>query len=71
MDNAPWHKSKRTKELIESAGCKVLFLPPYSPDYNPIEQYWAILKNRLKSKMFKYKKLTSNIHAALRINYKY
>lgn len=44
MDNASFHKSKRTKELIESAGCKVIFLPPYSPDLNPIEKFWAIMK---------------------------
>nr|WP_052691209.1 transposase [Orientia tsutsugamushi] len=32
MDNAAFHKSKKTKELIESVGCKVIFLQPYSPD---------------------------------------
>ncbi len=35
LDNASFHKSKRTRELIEDARCKVLFLPPYSPDLNP------------------------------------
>ena len=35
MDNASFHKSQRTKELIESVGCKLIFLPPYSPDLNP------------------------------------
>jgi transposase len=37
MDNASFHKSKKTIELIGSSGCEVLFLPPYSPDFNPIE----------------------------------
>ncbi|WP_410521572.1 transposase [Candidatus Tisiphia endosymbiont of Empis tessellata] len=34
-DNASFHKSKRAKELIEKAGCKLKFLPSYSPDLNP------------------------------------
>jgi transposase len=44
LDNASFHKSLKTKELIESVGAHVLFLPPYSPDLNPIENYWALLK---------------------------
>ncbi len=39
MDNAAFHKSKKTRELIESAGCRLIFLPPYSPDLNPIEKF--------------------------------
>ncbi|MBL3284348.1 IS630 family transposase domain protein [Rickettsiales endosymbiont of Paramecium tredecaurelia] len=39
MDNASFHKSKKTKELIESVNCKIIFLPPYSPDLNPIEKF--------------------------------
>ena len=35
MDNASFHKSKRTQALIESVGCRIIFLPPYSPDLNP------------------------------------
>jgi len=49
MDNASIHKSERTRELIESVGCKLLFLPPYSPDLNPIEHFWAWLKQKIKS----------------------
>ncbi len=44
MDNAPFHKSNLTKELIESAGCRLLYQPEYSPDLNPIEQQWAVVK---------------------------
>ena len=45
MDNAAFHKSQRTKELIENNGHKIAFLPPYSPDLNPIEQKWAHAKS--------------------------
>lgn len=51
MDNAAFHKSKRTRELIESVGCKIIFLPPYSPDLNPIEKFWANMKRWIKEKI--------------------
>ena len=48
MDNARFHKSEETREIIEDHGHQLLFLPPYSPDLNPIENYWAILKGKLR-----------------------
>lgn len=48
MDNATFHKSERTKNLIEEAGCQLLFLPPYSPDLNPIEQFWSWFKGQIR-----------------------
>lgn len=44
MDNALFHRSQRTKDLIESVGCRVIFLLPYSSDLNPIEKFWANMK---------------------------
>ena len=44
LDNAAFHKSQITRQLIENKGAKVLFLPPYSPDLNPIEHDFAALK---------------------------
>jgi transposase len=41
MDNASFHKSPRIRKIIENVGCQLLYLPPYSPDLNPIEHYWA------------------------------
>jgi len=55
MDNATFHKSKKTKELIESVGCRLLFQPAYSPDLNPIEQQWAILKAKFRKYKHKFK----------------
>lgn len=48
MDNASFHKSPTTRRLIESKGCTLKYLPTYSPDLNPIEPQWAILKSRLR-----------------------
>lgn len=48
LDNASFHKSKESIELIENAGCKVLFPPPYSPDLNPIEKFWANFKKKVQ-----------------------
>ncbi|WP_371219998.1 transposase [Orientia tsutsugamushi] len=48
IDNAAFHKSKKTKELIESFGYKVIFLPPYSPDLNPIEKFSANMKRWIR-----------------------
>ena len=44
MDNAAFHKSATTRTLIESTGATLLFLPPYSPELNPIEKTFANLK---------------------------
>ncbi len=57
IDNASLHKSQKTKELIESVGCKVIFLPPYSPDLNPIEKFWANMKRQIKTKITCFDKL--------------
>ena len=48
MDNATFHKRKDTTELIEDAGHTILWLPPYSPDLNRIEQMWAWVKQKRK-----------------------
>jgi transposase len=47
MDNAAFHPPKRLKNLCRRHGIKLLFLPAYSPDYNPIEKTWANMKRAL------------------------
>ena len=49
MDNLSSHKSERARVLIESRGASLVFLPPYSPDFNPIEMIFAKIKQRVRS----------------------
>lgn len=48
-DNLGAHKIKRARELVESVGASIVFLPPYSPDLNPIEMAWSKVKTILRS----------------------
>jgi len=48
MDNLPAHKVGGVREMIEARGARLLYLPPYSPDFNPIEQAFAKLKALLR-----------------------
>jgi transposase len=61
MDNAAFHRSEKTKKLIESVGCKLIFLPPYSPDLNPIEKFWANMKRWLEYNIANFKQLCDAI----------
>jgi transposase len=48
MDNLTAHKGERVKELIEEQGCELIYLPPYSPDLNPIEEAFSKVKRLLR-----------------------
>src|SRR3712207_9382123 len=48
MDNLSAHKTDRVSELIERQGCELLYLPPYSPDLNPIEEAFSKIKGLLR-----------------------
>ena len=50
LDNLPAHKYPEVRAAIEGAGCRLLFLPRYSPDFNLIEPCWSKLKNELRSR---------------------
>ena len=49
MDNLPAHQVDGVRSLIETVGAELLYLPPYSPDFNPIEQAWSKIKQQLRS----------------------
>ena len=48
MDNLGAHKGERVRKLIEARGCELLYLPPYSPDLNPIEEAFSKIKDVLR-----------------------
>jgi len=49
MDNLPAHKVEGVRRLLEAVGAELRYLPPYSPDFNPIEQAWSKIKQQLRS----------------------
>jgi transposase len=66
MDNLGAHRPKRIGQLIERQGCELLYLPAYSPDYNPIEEAFAKLKQLLRKAAARSKEaLVEAIGAAL------
>jgi transposase len=62
LDNLSVHRAACVRRLIEAAGCRLLFLPPYSPDLNPIEPAWSKLKALLRAAGAR---TTEALHAAL------
>jgi len=49
LDNLSTHKIRGVREALEAAGARLLYLPPYSPDFNPIEPMWSKIKQVLRS----------------------
>lgn len=68
MDNAPFHNSRKIRQLIEKAGCELLFLPTYSPDLNPIEHWWHKVKTAIKKELPLY---DFNVHKAAEAAFQY
>jgi len=52
LDNASFHNKKRLALLVVKHGHKIIFLPPYSPNLNPIEKFWGWLKGKLKKVVY-------------------
>lgn len=67
LDNASFHKSDRIRELIEQAGCQVVFLPPYSPDLNKIEKFWARIKHDVRKTLHQFDTLWDALDNAFRV----
>lgn len=66
LDNAKFHKSVSTEKLVKSYQCELLFLPPYSPDLNPIEKIWSQLKSIIRKTKGKFNSLSESIDHAFR-----
>ena len=50
LDNARIHHGGKIEEIVVQAGCSVLYLPPYSPDFSPIEPAWGWIKSRVRKR---------------------
>lgn len=48
MDNVSFHKSKHVEEIIHDVGARIIYLPPYHPELNPIEEMWSKIKTCLR-----------------------
>ena len=67
LDNATFHKGGRIAQLIEQAGCQLLYLPPYSPDFNKIERCWSWLKSRIRKQLAQFDCLRDAMEYVLRL----
>lgn len=66
MDNLPAHKRPAVREMIQAAGCQLWFLPPYSPDFNPIEMMWSKIKQLIRgAEPRTFETLTQAVFAAM------
>ena len=52
LDNAPYNKSNRVRDLAKELGIKILYLPPYSPNLNPIERLWKFIKKKVMANRY-------------------
>lgn len=67
LDNASFHKDPELKEIAEERGVTIIYLPPYSPDLNPIEKLWANLKRNIRKLIKKCDNLREAITQAFNI----
>lgn len=64
MDNASFHRKKKLRAIVELYGHRLLFLPPYSPELNPIEKFWAWLKRKLREIISSFPSFDAALRAA-------
>lgn len=65
LDNASFHKSHESQRIVQEAGCEILFLPPYSPELNPIEKFWANMKRKIRELLPKIPTFSKALDAAI------
>jgi transposase len=65
MDNASFHRKSKLQKLADKYGMLLIFLPPYSPDLNPIEKLWANMKRALRDLVRNCRTLVDAIYAFL------
>lgn len=67
MDNASFHRKNKLYPLVQKVGIRLIFLPPYSPELNPIEQFWAWLKRYLRKTLPFHSSFDNAIHSAFQV----
>lgn len=67
MDNASFHRKTKLYPLAAQAGVRLVFLPPYSPQYNPIELFWAWLKRHLRKILSLHPSFDDALHSAFQV----
>ena len=67
MDNASFHRKKILREIISGTGHELIFLPAYSPDLNPIENFWSWLKRKLRKILKEYDSFDDALSACFEV----
>ncbi|GAB2702123.1 hypothetical protein GCM10011495_39160 [Hymenobacter frigidus] len=63
LDNLPTHKAAGLAELVEARGARLLYLPPYSPDFNSIERAFSKLKTWLRTAQVRTREHSNSVHS--------
>ena len=66
IDNASFHKGENIRKIVEEAGCELWYLPAYSPDFNKIERWWAVLKTWMKQRLSEFETVRECVDAAFK-----
>jgi len=66
VDNASFHCSESIDQAVAAAGCQLWYLPPYSPDLNPIEHWWFVLKNWMRQRWNEFDSFRDCVDAAFK-----
>ncbi len=67
MDNASFHRKDQLNEIAEDHNITLLFLPPYSPELNPIEKFWANMKRFLRNFLYKFASLNDALYSFFKV----
>ena len=67
LDNATFHKKSVLPDLARTYGCELMFLPPYSPDLNPIEKKWAWIKRKLRETLQNQSSFDNALHVFFQV----
>ena len=67
MDNASFHRKNRLNDIAKKYGIKIIFLPPYSPELNPIEHFWNWLKKKIADSVSYFQKFDDVLYSIFKV----